>query len=475
MSWNESTTQPDADDHSPHDESLPSEEARDSGDAMPSQLGDSEDGNCEPASENKCEDTHADDQPGDGDDHQINELDEQLQSNDSVEQGNEPEPDDPQNQSQEDGSLENSDGAVLDDDQAPDQASSGQCSQQDDDVKSHPDQPESVRIIDAIESNASLLNQLLAKVDQLGAGDQAGERSNPYAESDPVGLITVYGDPDEVFEQPIDDGLEQPEDDKVELLSSLVEQAEDQNAELRHRNEELSLELAQRMSEIEDLKEQSGDLAAQLAKSNVKSGVAKEQSGTADALSWEERKELIMQQMEDDSFDAEQFIQTISEDGTESQDQEAEEAPQSPEAFVASLLEKLRRTESELEDRVEEVNELKTLLQDQSETRDSGVAIGAAAIAQMVDADELVVEERERLKELQLEWEKKFREAEIEASLERAKLARERSEVAKKQEDLEEKLFRFNRENKQDQDAAAEGKSRRWLAKLGIKDDSEEK
>ena len=51
----------------------------------------------------------------------------------------------------------------------------------------------------------------------------------------------------------------------------------------------------------------------------------------------------------------------------------------------------------------------------------------------MIDENELVVQERERLQMLQVEWEEKFREGEIQASLERAKLSRERQELANTQ------------------------------------------
>ncbi len=120
--------------------------------------------------------------------------------------------------------------------------------------------------------------------------------------------------------------------------------------------------------------------------------------------------------------------------------------------------------------REDEVHELRCLLDHQSETRDGGIAIGAAAIAGMIDEDQLVVQERERLQMLQAEWEEKFRQGEIQASLERAKLSRERLELANTKADLEEQLEHFRRESRQRQENDS-GSTRKWLAKLGLSDD----
>ena len=122
----------------------------------------------------------------------------------------------------------------------------------------------------------------------------------------------------------------------------------------------------------------------------------------------------------------------------------------------------------ELERRDEEIHELRSLLEEQSGTRGDGVAVGAAAIAEMLDADELVQQERERLQALQQQWEEKFRESEIEASLERAKLSRERLELARKNSELEERLEHLRREARQAEETGPS--SRRWLAKLGLAD-----
>ena len=94
-------------------------------------------------------------------------------------------------------------------------------------------------------------------------------------------------------------------------------------------------------------------------------------------------------------------------------------------------------------------------------------------MAGLVDCDELVQQERENLRRMQEEWREKLRRAEIEISVERAKIARERVE-------LEEKLRSLEAARANDPPPSADalgadkGKSRsrgRWLTRLGLQDD----
>jgi len=132
----------------------------------------------------------------------------------------------------------------------------------------------------------------------------------------------------------------------------------------------------------------------------------------------------------------------------------------------------IRITDGVVAQKEKEIQELKRLLDDQSSNLGS-VAVGASAIAGMLDQDDLIRQERERLAEQQEEWREKLRQAEIDISVERAKIARERTE-------LEEKLRAFQDEMaKQPADDADKPKAekqtgRRWLSRLGLKDSDEE-
>ena len=120
-----------------------------------------------------------------------------------------------------------------------------------------------------------------------------------------------------------------------------------------------------------------------------------------------------------------------------------------------------------MERRDQEIADLKTLIEQQSIAHD-GMSIGVAAIAEMIESDSLIISERIRLKELRDEWEQKQRQAEIEMSMERAKLARERLE-------LQEKTRNYNDDNPPqtaEEIKASKANTRgRWLARLGLRDE----
>ncbi|TWU00162.1 hypothetical protein Pla108_11070 [Botrimarina colliarenosi] len=83
------------------------------------------------------------------------------------------------------------------------------------------------------------------------------------------------------------------------------------------------------------------------------------------------------------------------------------------------------------------------------------------AISAVLDSDELIRAERERLAKLEDEWREKLRSAELELSVERAKITRAQSELAEQQLELE--TLRASGE------AATPGEARRnWFNKLGL-------
>lgn len=121
-------------------------------------------------------------------------------------------------------------------------------------------------------------------------------------------------------------------------------------------------------------------------------------------------------------------------------------------------------TQSEIDRRDSEIEELREIIQMQADARD-GVAIGAAGLAQMIDSDAIIVQEREKLKLLQQEWEGKLRQAEIDLSMERARLARERVLVE------QERANTISGLNENENDLGK--KERRWLKMLGLGEDGQ--
>ncbi len=292
---------------------------------------------------------------------------------------------------------------------------------------------QSQAILQAVDGNSLLLRQLLA--------DFADLQSQ---------VVEAAGAPRDSVASDVGDGIDRAQHETaIESLRAEIVALED---------------------ELCELKRQNSDLAAKVANANVRKSTSDAASDFTEALSWEERKQLILRQMEEDCFDAETFLtQTVQSRLSDAGEADEPQCEVDPVAFVEELTAEISRLQQQNERFEKEIGELNHLLEQRPQSAAGGMAIGAAAIAEMIDADELIQEERQRLQTLQTQWEEKFRQAEIEASLERAKLSRERQEVATKLADLDEQLDRLRRDAAQNQ--SGEGHSRKWLAKLGLAGD----
>ena len=100
------------------------------------------------------------------------------------------------------------------------------------------------------------------------------------------------------------------------------------------------------------------------------------------------------------------------------------------------------------------------------------VAVGASAIADILDQDALVIEERENLARMQEELREKLKAAEIEHSMERARLSRERNELDEKLRQFEQQKSECGTPSAESTDSEKRPKSGNWLARLGLKDES---
>lgn len=204
-------------------------------------------------------------------------------------------------------------------------------------------------------------------------------------------------------------------------------------------------ELTAERIRCEELESQNASLAALLANSQVQDQISANASAASlESLSWEQRKAAILYQL-----------------SREDQDDPIEPGERE------SLREAVARTDREIQRRDNEIAELRQLLESQSTTLGGSVAVGAAAIAEMIDADELVREEREKLQAIKTEWQEKLRKAEIDLSLERAKLARERRELEQKHADLQDQLA-LAADHPPNVPGPDQPRRRRWMTQLGL-------
>jgi predicted secreted protein len=85
-------------------------------------------------------------------------------------------------------------------------------------------------------------------------------------------------------------------------------------------------------------------------------------------------------------------------------------------------------------------------------------------IDELVDADEIIAKHRKRVAQLEREIEEKLRAAELELSVERAKMARQKAELEDLRADLDAQRNAYDSEV----GAASGAPRRRWLSKLGL-------
>lgn len=224
------------------------------------------------------------------------------------------------------------------------------------------------------------------------------------------------------------------------LQSSKNNTAEDES--LREQIEVLRTQLLESRHETIELRIQNSDLSEQADQG-------------ASNMTWEQRKEQLLQQWEADT----------------SADPEAQAENDKLAEIINVTQREIDKRDQMIRERDREISELEMLLTRQS-TVTNGVAIGAAAVAQILDSDAFLQEERERVRLMQRELEDKLRSAEIEISLERAKFSRERLEfesamITRQLESAASEASKDCQRSEQE----PHGKPRRWLRRLGLRDD----
>ena len=246
--------------------------------------------------------------------------------------------------------------------------------------------------------------------------------------------------------------LETVRSERDDLLSRLDEAEQRLDAALQggstggdDSDDELPRRYELAMEDLRDVKSENEQLRQQLANANATASVNRSDM-PAGSFDWESQKRRLLAQL----------------DGVEMDDSvQAEEKYRAEEAIQV--------TERVIVDKDRQITELREQLERQDEAKPTEeVAVGANAVADMLDQDELILQERENLKRIQDDWRDKLRQAEIDVSVERAKIARERRELEGKLSDFESQCGE-SAGNGNDQQATGQAKGgRRWLAKPGL-------
>jgi regulator of replication initiation timing len=234
--------------------------------------------------------------------------------------------------------------------------------------------------------------------------------------------------------------------EQIEFLNSELNESKacsahsvEDSSDLRIQVEKLRSQLLDARHDAVESRLQNTELSSNLARYEEPNNKRNE------ALTWDQRKQALLRQLEAETH------------GEELCDPKK----------VLDIERVLEQTDSEIARRDREIADLRSLLEQQAIAQ-NGMAIGVAAVAEMIETDALIVAERLRMQEVQQDWEKKQRQAEIEMSLERAKLARERLELQEKTRAIAaEQPFETDAEKK----VIKERGRGRWLARLGLKDE----
>lgn len=203
------------------------------------------------------------------------------------------------------------------------------------------------------------------------------------------------------------------------------------------------------LDDVRELKARIQELERQVAQ--ARAGGGQSAAVSVRSLDWEAEKRRIMAALEA-QFDADD-----------------------PEAARQRLKieDVIRTTDKALAERDREIEGLKKILEDQSKNLGT-MAVGASALGEVVDRDAIIQEERERLRRLQNEWEEKLRQAEVEISIERAKIARERVKLEERAKELQQRVENSSSGGDAGKPGPSDKPPRgRWLARLGLKEPEE--
>lgn len=304
--------------------------------------------------------------------------------------------------------------------------------------------PENHRsLLTAVHQNSELLQRLLA---QLGFADLSPHEDSPAEES-----TTAPGTANSDALQVIDENFRLRE--QIDQLRGQIESLERELEDVRHATCAATSETGPRGTDDH-------------APSPTQTPSVEPFDGQT--LSWEERKQLILAELEDDSFDAESFLASLHQLDLESTDTlHADAGDQSvadhtpdecdePQNTAAQTIAAQAIAAPTIADVVAYIETL-----DQERIR---LAESVALLEQQVERSQA---ETEQLKTSigPSQCDEQLRDLEIQASLERAKLSRKNSELKQENETLKRQLAEHLKHGSPDSGG------RRWMTKLGLNGD----
>lgn len=259
-----------------------------------------------------------------------------------------------------------------------------------------------------------------------------------------------------------------------------VAQLEEQLASRPDSDEDDSLELAQLRNERDELVGRLDELSLQSAHAGEPTDVADLRERFEMAVNEVRELKTANQELEQKLADspATNFVSSEGNDW-ESQkrrmlamlDEEGDSPDQERSQERASIAGTIQITDGVIQEKDQQIADLSEKLQDlESQGSSNSPSPTDEATAAILDVNEVIRSERERLAELEADWEEKLRAAELELSVERAKITRAQAEITKHQQAIE----AFQEIDASHKAAGKEDGKRKWFNKLGLGDDIKE-
>jgi hypothetical protein len=240
-----------------------------------------------------------------------------------------------------------------------------------------------------------------------------------------------------------DDLMQRVADAESALAEAQAAGGGDSSASNSAELEDLTQRYEMAVRDIRELKKKNEELEKRAASPGRPAAAAPGVS-----LDWEARKRQLLASLEAD-------------DGEEPQEERREE--------IVRIEDIVRETDAELRKRDEEIEVLRRQLEKQEAATASAAALPVDDNAEILDNDEIVAQERVRIKQLEAEWEGKLRQAEVDISVQRAQLARAQAEIAERQRALEDQGASHDARVSNDSANKSKKQQRgRWLSRLGL-------
>jgi chromosome segregation ATPase len=229
--------------------------------------------------------------------------------------------------------------------------------------------------------------------------------------------------------------------ERVEQLDKQPPVQIDPNAEQQLADLQRRFELA--VEDVRELKTKNAKLESQLASGGIASAAG---AKDADGTDWESQKRRLLASLEDEG------------------DADDEPARQEERVRISSTIE---MTDAIVAEKDAEIAELRSQLANSGATAGPIDEAHHQKVNELLDADVVIAEHRQRISQLERDMEATLRAAELELSLERAKIARERVEL----DELRAELDSLRQELCPNGMPAPGAPRRRWLSKLGLSGD----